>query len=141
MFQGLLPLEVLQQRVQQFTEAGLPILITRQPLFTGKARLLPNSTFVVGYDTAVRLVMPKYYGNDATQMLLEFAQLRHLGCSFLVAGRRDGESGRFLTLADASVPEQLQDLFAEIPESAFRMDVSSTEIRARRTQGEAGMAL
>lgn len=36
----------------------------------------------------------------------QFAKLRHLGCSFLVAGRCDSE-GRFLTLANLEVPEVL----------------------------------
>jgi hypothetical protein len=44
------------------------------PLFTQKAELFPNSVFVVGYDTAVRLVRPDYYG-DETAMLLQFAKL------------------------------------------------------------------
>jgi hypothetical protein len=37
---------------------------------------------------------------------LQFAKLRHEGCSFLVAGRRDSE-GRFRTLADLVMPEML----------------------------------
>ena len=31
------------------------------PLFTNKAELFRDSAFVVGYDTAVRLIDPKYY--------------------------------------------------------------------------------
>jgi hypothetical protein len=60
----------------------------------------------------------------------QFAKLRHLGCSFLVAGRCDSE-GRFLTLANLEVPEVLPrgGLFEEIPASEFRADVSSTELR------------
>ena len=49
------------------------------PLFTLKARLYPRSTFVVGWDTAVRLVMPKYYDGEAG-MLSQFAELRVRGC-------------------------------------------------------------
>ena len=49
------------------------------PLYTLKARLFPGSTFVVGYDTAIRLVMPKYYGGE-NGMLLQFAELKHAGC-------------------------------------------------------------
>ena len=47
-------------------------------LFTDKARLFPRSAFVIGYDTAVRLVAPRYYareggqpGEDTVEMLLE----------------------------------------------------------------------
>ena len=47
-------------------------------LFTDKAKLFPRSAFVIGYDTAVRLVAPRYYartdgqpGEDTMEMLLE----------------------------------------------------------------------
>ena len=110
------------------------LILTRSPLFSGKAALMPGATFVVGHDTAVRLVMPKYYGGEAG-MLRAFAAIRKRGCSFLVAGRLaaagdDDATGarRFLTLADVDVPAPLRDLFEEIP--GFREDVSSTEIRA-----------
>ena len=53
------------------------------------------SRFVVGFDTAARLVMPKYYGNSHTRMVLDFERLRLNRCSFIVAGRVDGDSGKF----------------------------------------------
>ncbi len=47
-------------------------------LFTDKAALFPGSAFVIGYDTAVRLVAPRYYarqdgqpGEDTMEMLLQ----------------------------------------------------------------------
>ena len=49
------------------------------PLFTLKAKLYPCSTFVVGWDTAVRLVMPKYYDGEVG-MYSQFAELRVRGC-------------------------------------------------------------
>ncbi len=54
------------------------------PLFTDKARLYPRSTFVVGWDTAERLVMPKYYDGEAG-MLSQFAELRVRGCRCAVS--------------------------------------------------------
>jgi hypothetical protein len=36
----------------------------------------------------------------------------------------------FHTLADVDIPNGLADLFREIPESRFRADVSSTELRS-----------
>ena len=126
---------------------------------------------------------------------LQFAKLRHQGCSFLVAGRWCDAADRFLTLADVEVPEMLQrgvrawrppaecccwglllrcrpcprphghaqlerklqlqspaaaaapalgcrtalqGLFAEIPASEFRADVSSTVLRAGGGGGAAG---
>ena len=48
-------------------------------------------------------------------------------CGFLVAGRQS--EGQFMSLSDVRVPERFQTLFTEIPESKFRMDISSTDIR------------
>ena len=33
------------------------------------------------------------------------------------------------TLEDAGIPERFQDMFASLPESDFRYDLSSTELR------------
>lgn len=131
---GRLPLEEIERRVQQFTTAQLPVVLTQAPLFTMKADLFHNSIFAVGYDTAHRLVQEQYYGTE-TAMLLQFAKLRHLGCSFLVAGRREGSTGKYLTLNDLDVPEVLQrgGLLDGIPEEEFRVDISSTELRAKST--------
>ena len=35
---------------------GRTVVFTNQPYFFKKAELLPNSTFVIGADTAIRLV-------------------------------------------------------------------------------------
>lgn len=129
---GVLPLAEIERRVAQFVDAGLPLVLTQAPLFTMKADLFPRSTFVVGYDTAERLVQERYYGTE-TAMLLQFARLAHQGCDFLVAGRQDAQSGKFLTLADLAVPEVLQrgNLFRPVPADEFRVDISSTELRKR----------
>jgi hypothetical protein len=138
---GLLPLPEIERRVAQFIAAQLPVVITQAPLFTQKADLFPKSKFVVGYDTAARLIQEKYYGSE-TAMLLQFAKLAHQGCGFLVAGRKEsgGSEGgtgssvaRFRSLSELQIPEVLQrgSLFQEIPESEFRMDISSTELRER----------
>jgi hypothetical protein len=39
---------------------GLTVTLTREPLFTAKATLLPGAAFAVGWDTAVRILDPKY---------------------------------------------------------------------------------
>ena len=99
---------------------------------------MPGATFVIGQDTAIRLVMPKYYGGEA-RMMRAFEEIRAHGCSFVVAGRaghpaagrdEDEEEARFLTLADVAVPETLGDLFEDL--RGFGLDVSSTELRAAR---------
>jgi hypothetical protein len=52
------------------------------------------------------------------------------GGNFLVAVRVDAQ-GRVRALSDIAVPHRYADLFVEIPEHRFRLDLSSSEIRAR----------
>ncbi len=121
--------EEVCRRARQF--AGQHLLwLTRAPTFAAKAPLFPGSTFVVGYDTADRLVQEKYYGGWE-QMHVALRRIRECGCSFLVAGRFDESRNRFLTLDDVPIPPEFKELFAAIPESAFRLDVSSTQKRSR----------
>ena len=54
-------------------------------------------------------------------------------CAFLVAGRI--QNGLFSTLEDLNIPEDFKSLFVEIPESDFRVDESSSEIRNRGKNG------
>ncbi|KAK9917941.1 hypothetical protein WJX75_009936 [Coccomyxa subellipsoidea] len=128
---GLMSLEEAKRRVAQFVKAGLPLVVTQAPLFTLKSKLFSKSTFVIGYDTAIRLIMPKYYGGEVN-MLLEMTAMRGRGCSFLVAGRLDGQTA-FKTMDDVELPEHLRDigLFETISEELFRSDISSTALRQK----------
>jgi hypothetical protein len=118
--------EVLR-RMRQFAGRYTAILSTA-PLFVQKAALFPGCVFVVGYDTAERLVAPRYYAESHEQMLEALEAIRAAGCRFLVAGRLD--DGVFKTLGDLGLPPALAGMFIELPESLFRADISSTELRA-----------
>ncbi|MEE8466689.1 MAG: hypothetical protein V3S68_09445, partial [Dehalococcoidia bacterium] len=125
--------EILK-RLAQFTD-GETVVLTRAETFFKKARLFPGRTFVVGWDTAVRLVAPRYYNpgrddEDRDAMLGALAEMWTGGTRFLVAGRAD--QGTFKTLNDVPVPQGFEPLFRDLPESRFREDVSSTELRASR---------
>jgi hypothetical protein len=113
-------------RVRQF-ENRARVLLTRAPRFLEKARLFPGNTFVIGWDTAVRLVHPRYYDGSEPAMHAALEELRELGTRFLVAGRV--YEGRFLSLADTAIPGPFAHMFEAIPERLFRADVSSTELR------------
>ena len=121
--------ETVRQRLTQFAWKA-SVELTRAPTFLEKSRLFPNTTFVIGADTAERLVAPKYYGNDMDRMLGALDEIAGSGASFLVAVRIDA-TGRVRVLNDIAVPRRYADLFTEIPESRFRLDTSSSEIRAR----------
>jgi len=124
------PLELVevQRRVAQFQGAGT-VVLTRAETFHKKAQLFPGCRFVLGWDTATRLIQPRYYGDSETAMLTALAEMWGSGCRFAVAGRLD-DHGVFRTLADVNLPAGFHPLFADIPESAFRSDVSSTAIRS-----------
>jgi hypothetical protein len=63
-------------------------------------------------------------------MLGALEEIAGSGASFLVAVRLDA-AGRLRVLGDIAVPRRYVDLFTEIPEHRFRLDTSSSEIRAR----------
>jgi nicotinic acid mononucleotide adenylyltransferase len=119
----------VRQRLKQFAWKS-PVELTRAPTFLEKSRLFPKTTFVIGADTAERLVAPKYYGDDEIQMLVALEEIANSGSSFLVAVRIDAAS-RVRRLTDIAVPRRYVNLFREIPEHRFRFDTSSSEIRAR----------
>jgi hypothetical protein len=121
--------ETVRHRLTQFTSKW-PVELTRAPTFVEKSRLFPKTTFVIGADTAERLVAPKYYGDDEIQMHLALDEIGNSGGSFLVAVRVDS-GARLRTLSDIPVPRRYAGLFSEIPEERFRVDTSSSEIRAR----------
>lgn len=125
---GEVPMIEARRRAAQFADRA-PILLTRAPLFVQKAGLFPDSVFVIGADTAIRVVDPSYYDDSQADMLTALAAIRASGCSFLVAGRQVG--GEFLTLAGIDVPEGFESLFEGLPGDAFRADISSTQIRRR----------
>ena len=122
--------ETVRRRAAQFA-GKWPVELTRAPTFVEKSRLFPGATFVVGADTAERLFGPKYYGDDEARMHQALEEIASSGGSFLVAIRLDA-AGRLRALNDIPVPRRYADLFTEIPEHRFRLDTSSSEIRARR---------
>ena len=115
----------VERRLAQF-RWRYDVVLSRAPLFAEKAALYPGCVFVIGYDTAARIVNPRYYGGEAARDQA-LATIRAHGCRFLVAGRL--VAGTFATLADIAMPDGFHDLFVELPESAFRVDLSSTAIR------------
>ena len=116
----------LRRRLAQFG-GKRAVALTRTPRFYEKAGLFPGCTFVIGWDTAARLVEPSYYDGDEAEMLRALSNIRESGCHFLVAGRM--HDGAFRTLDDVPVPVGFEDLFTDIPEAAFRSDISSSELR------------
>jgi hypothetical protein len=110
----------------------VPVWMTRLPTFLEKARRFPGVVFVVGADTAERILAPRYYSGGARGMRQGLAEIRSHGCRFLVGGRLHS-SGRFVCLDGLSISAEFADMFLPIPEEDFRQDISSTAIRAEQT--------
>lgn len=136
---GAIESATIAKRVVQFSHdntLGLgawPVLVTNATLFGQKAELLPGCAFVIGADTAVRIVDKKYYDMDEHKMVLALDHIARKNCSFVVAGRFDNKvENRFISaeeVLEKSVPSVFRHLFVPLPESAFRNDISSTELR------------
>ncbi|KAL4180999.1 hypothetical protein AMTRI_Chr12g235150 [Amborella trichopoda] len=122
----------IKERVKQFEHVGKTVIISNLPYFYKKAELFPGSAFVIGADTAARLINPKYYGGDYGRMVEIMVGCKRLGCTFVVGGRN--VDGTFKVLRDFDIPNELRDLFLAIPEGEFHMDISSTETRKSRGQ-------
>jgi hypothetical protein len=124
------PMEV-ERRLDQF-RGRAAVFITSAPTFREKSALFPGCTFVVGADTALRIVDPRFYG-DIAAMLRALDCVRDAGCRFFVGGRLDS-TGRFAIADDLPIPDSYRDLFTGLTEESFRVDISSTALRAIRSE-------
>jgi hypothetical protein len=116
--------EEARRRLAQFDRHR--VWLTRAPTFVEKARLFPGCCFVVGADTAARIVEARYYG--AGELRAAIGEIRDRGCRFLVAGRLAG--GTFVGVDELGINAEFRDLFQGLSEGEFRLDVSSTALRA-----------
>lgn len=98
---------------------------------------MPGATFVVGYDTAVRLFDDRFYEDtgDGSPTMVAMTELRDLGSSFIVGGRHDAQ-GNFKTVGDLDIPAGLRKLLVEIPEEMFSDPISSTQLRSSQASDE-----
>lgn len=121
------PLEeaITLDRLAQFA-GRWPVYVSRAATFAAKAALFPGVTFVVGYDTAIRILDARYYNNTPAERDAALAGMRALGCRFVVAGRLDA-SDVFQPAETLAAPPHLADLFQPLP--GFRYDISSTALR------------
>lgn len=123
----------LLRRIRQFHGVG-PLVVTRLGTFAAKADALPGAIFVVGNDTATRILEERFYQQDSGGLAGALGHLLDRGCSFLVAGRAT-EEGDYHAFDESSLPEKARGLFKPIPEEVFRLDISSSEIRQRMALG------
>ncbi|MCO5182407.1 MAG: hypothetical protein M9928_16270 [Anaerolineae bacterium] len=126
-----LPIDMILGRLAQFA-GRWPVYISSAATFVEKARIFPGATFVVGYDTAVRVLQRRFYGGAELGIQQALAELQTAGCRFLVAGRLQ-KDGSFGAANELDVPTGFEELFRPIPD--FRVDLSSTELRQHGLRG------
>ena len=146
----------LVSRVQQFVDANTRVAVTTARMFVEKAAMFPGHGLVVGIDTAERVLDPAFYGGSLATMKAALEKIRSHGCYFVVGGRQKAEDAdepgtpkdnmvrndsfsssvpAGAVWADATrlaVPDGFRDMFVAIAQEDFRVDISSTELRARR---------
>lgn len=123
------PLDYLElaRRVDGVARAA-DLYLTRSATFVEKAAIFPGVLFAVGTDTIERIADPRYYGGTEAARDSAIASIRDAGCRFLVFGRKRGD--RFVTLSELPLPPALEEICESVSETRFRIDISSTEIRA-----------
>ena len=110
----------LEERL--LTVGNRRVWVTNAPTFVEKAKLFPGTTFVVGWDTAIRIVNPKYAGSvDDVVSAFEATDTQ-----FLVFGRE--VDGVFHAGLD-DFPKQFAALCTAITEPLPFRAVSSSGIR------------
>lgn len=119
--------EEVERRVRQFAGVA-PVWITRAATFERKADLFPGSAFILGHDTAIRLIDANYYRDDVTQRDAALRKLLDRSCKVVIGGRVDAE-GMFRTWTGEGLAAEFARLFLPLTETDFRLDVSSTRLR------------
>jgi hypothetical protein len=130
------------------------IVLTRAPLFEKKLKVLrskvlnrlegpgdsPRINFVIGTDTMVRILNPKYYRDKSRANMIEsLLELKTSGAGFIVGGRLEqspnddssSSAPRFVSGQKELVgfPDEVASIFTIMEESEFRVDLSSSQIR------------
>eukprot|EP00744_Colponema_vietnamica_P014922 GILI01020894.1.p1 GENE.GILI01020894.1~~GILI01020894.1.p1 ORF type:complete len:391 (-),score=-0.09 GILI01020894.1:32-1204(-) len=118
-------------RLNQFLTSGRRVAITSAKLFVDKAKIFENHGFVVGMDTVRRILDVTYYNDSEDKMIEALLEIGNHGCCFIVGGRKNA-CGEWDALSNLSIPKCINHLFIEIGTNDFRVDISSTDLRAQR---------
>jgi hypothetical protein len=116
------PLDFISLEERLATIGDRRVWITNAPTFKDKAKIFPNATFVVGYDTAARIIDPKYA--DINEVIQAF---QNNNTMFAVFGRSvNGNYNHGLE----DFPQWFRIISIEVTYVLRNCAVSSTELRA-----------
>jgi hypothetical protein len=116
----------LRDRAAQFAAAadGQPRLwLTRAATFLEKLEVFPESTFVMGTDTYLRLADPRYYGGSADAAAAAVKTIARRTRGLIVFGRV--KDGAFQDPAQLDVPAELRGVTYFVSQREFRMEEGS----------------
>ncbi len=113
----------ISRRVGQFYGRYPVIATPNSPLFMDKSLAYPLGTeFVIGYDTAERLLDVRFYANPE-HLAGALATFRARGNRFYVLGRRT--QGGYKTILDLPGYQANRDLFTQL---MGQIDISATAL-------------
>ena len=129
-----LSVEQMIKRLDQFDKMET-VAVTGAMQFFQKAVCFPQTVFAVGIDTLIRIGSVAYYATDdctdSEEAVLRrdraIDRIAAEGCRFLVFGRKVDQN--FCTLEQLALPAPLSSLCQSVPESCFRQDISSSDLR------------
>jgi len=115
----------IKRTLDQFTDNDSWVM-TSAGRFSEKAEMFPNSVFIIGADTLMRVFDEKFYSNKK-DMLDHIDRFNDHNINFLVFGRKVNK--KFISLRDIVIPENIKSRCTGFEEGSFRDDISSTELR------------
>ena len=101
-------------------------MLTSAGRFSEKAEMFPNSVFIIGADTLLRVFDEKFYKSHK-DMMDHIQRFNDHNINFLVFGRKVNQ--KFISLNKIKVPEIISARCTGFEETIFRDDISSTELR------------
>jgi hypothetical protein len=144
---GSISIDTILQRLEPFKTTIHPIMITNAPRFIDKARLFPGISYVIGIDTAIRLVDPVYTDGNLNKMMSTLFEIFSNGTKFFVNPRNFDSAGinpkyglvkqsnGIVTLEDINhfIPPFFREYFIGLDIKSEYTGISSSEIRKGKT--------
>jgi len=115
----------IRSRIAQFS--GQMLWLTRAATFLEKLDVFPQSTFIMGADTYLRLADPRYYGGSPVAAADAVERIAAEAAGLIVFGR--SRNGGFEDPAQLDVPAPLRRVSYFVSQREFRCDLSSTQLR------------
>jgi nicotinic acid mononucleotide adenylyltransferase/nicotinamide mononucleotide (NMN) deamidase PncC len=120
-----LTFQEIKRTLDQFDENDSWVM-TSAGRFSEKAEMFPNSVFIIGADTLLRVFDEKFYSSNK-DMNEHVERFNDHNIHFLVFGRKVDD--KFISLEDINIPLKIRSRCTGFNEGSFRDDISSTEIR------------